>query len=236
MKKFSFKTGLVAMAGMLSLAVLFSACKKNTETQTVPVAGLMTFNLAPDKAAVGFSISGNTLGYAPLGYAAYTGYYMNIYPGQRTVAAFDQAGVLDSTAYNFTANKYYSAFLVGANGKYRTVVVDDHIDTLSAPNGVAYLRYVNAIPDSTKPTVSVTVNGTAVVNSAAAFGSVSGFTPVQAGQATIALSNEGSINTNRTVTLESGKVYTVILQGIPGQTDQDKTVQIRYITNGRVTP
>jgi hypothetical protein len=43
-------------------------------------------------------------------------------------------------------------------------------------------------------------------------------------------------DTSRTVTLEKDKVYTVLLVGIPGQTDTTKSVQIKYIANGTLTP
>jgi hypothetical protein len=43
-------------------------------------------------------------------------------------------------------------------------------------------------------------------------------------------------DTSRTVTLEKDKVYTVLLVGIPGLTDKTKSVQIKYIANGTLTP
>lgn len=236
MMKMFRRTGFAITAGMLSLAVLFSACKKNNESQSVPVSGLMAYNLAPDKYQVSFSLSGNLLTYAPLAYSNFTGYYLNVYPGPRTVETFDQSGNIAATPVTFEANKYYSAFLLGANGTYQNVVVHDNIDTLTAPNGVAYIRYVNAVPDSSKPAVTVLSGGTTVVNSQAGFGSVSGFIPIAPGDIVFTASNEGNINASRTITLESKKVYTILIQGLPGQTDPERTVQVRYITNGMVTP
>jgi hypothetical protein len=236
MKKFWFKPGFVAMAGVLSLAVLFSACKKNNESQSLPVAGLMVFNLAPDKNQTGFSLSGNTLTYSPLGYSSYTGYYLNVYPGTRAVESYDQTGSVASSTVSFETDKYYSAFLLGANGNYRNLVVQDNIDTLTAPNGVAYVRYINAIPDSSKPQVTLTADGNTLFNSPAGFATVSGFAAVSPGDVTINLSNEGTINASRTITLEPRKVYTVLLQGIPGHAEQERNVQIKFIANGQVNP
>jgi hypothetical protein len=236
MKKFWFKPGFVAMAGVLSLAVLFSACKKNNESQSLPVAGLMVFNLAPDKNQAGFTLSGNSLTYSPLSYSSFTGYYLNVYPGSRAVEAYDQTGTVASATTNFEVDKYYSAFLLGANGNYRNLIVKDNIDTLTAPNGVAYVRYINAIPDSSKPQVNITTGDNTLFNSPAGFATVSDFAAVAPGELSINLSNGGAINASRTITLESRKVYTVLLQGIPGHADQDKTVQIKFIANGQVNP
>ena len=94
------------------------------------------------------------------------------------------------------------------------------------------MRYINAIPDSTKPTVTITANGTNVVNTQAGFSSVSDFVAADPGQVTITVKNNTTIDANRTISLEQGKVYTVLLAGIPGATDTTKAVQIKYILNG----
>lgn len=236
MKKFWFKSGLVAMAGALSLTILFSACRKSNDTPNIQTAGLMAFNLAPDKNTIGFSLSGSNLTYSPLNYSSFTGYYLNIYPGPRTVESYDMSGIVATTAGSFETGKYYSVFLVGANGIYKNVVTHDNIDTLTAPNGVAYIRYINAIPDSSKPVVTITSAGGNVFSETAGFATISGFAAVAPGDVAVSVSNEGSINANRTITLESKKVYTVLLQGIPGSTETDKAVQVKFVANGQVTP
>jgi hypothetical protein len=227
-----FKPGVVAMACVL----LFSACKKNNEAQSIPVAGVMAFNLAADKGPVIFTLSGNSLTQVPLSYSLFTGSYLNIYPGIRTVASYDQVSRLDSGSYTFEVNKYYSLFLVGANGSYKNLVVADNIDTLNASNGMAYIRYINAVADSSKPAVTITANGSTLFSGQSSFATVSAFRAVQPGEVSISMNNDGNINTSRTITVEAQKVYTVLLQGMAGQTDQDKAVQIKFISNGRIVP
>ena len=71
MKKISSYSG-----GILLLLIIFSACKKyDNKVTRIPSAGLMAFNLATDKDAVGISLSGNNLTNTPLSYTSFTGGY-----------------------------------------------------------------------------------------------------------------------------------------------------------------
>ena len=72
-----------------------------------------------------------------------------------------------------------------------------------------------------------------IVNENTTFTSVSDFTAIDAGAVTITVSNGSTVNVTRTITLESQKVYTVLLSGIAGETG-DKAPQIKYIVNGTV--
>lgn len=162
MKKFrnAIRPGLIAAGGMLMMTLLFSACKKSQDENitATPVAALMGFNLSTDKPAVGLAIANSNLTSAPLGYSSFTGGYQNIYPGSRAVSAFDyysSDSAFATATENFEANKYYSVFVVGANGNYRNVIVKDELDSLAATSGLAYVRYINAVADSSKPAVSL---------------------------------------------------------------------------------
>lgn len=233
MKKNLFSTRIMFAMGCIAVAgLLFSACNKfDNEDNNTPVAGLMAFNLTPDK-TVGVAISGNSLTNAPLSYTNYTGGYVAIYPGNRSVEFFNHNSdsSLASTSFNFVQEKYYSSFLVGANGNYRNVIVQDNFDSLSVATGQAYIRYINAIPDSSNPAVTITANGSHVSNDNAAFAFVSDFKAVNPGDVSITVNNGSSINANRTITLEQKKTYTILLSGIPGS--GSNSVQIKYIVNG----
>lgn len=196
----------------------------------------MVFNLAADKNDVGVAIGGSALTSAPLTYTNYTGGYVGIYPGSRTVESFSFSnnGTIASTPFNFTAGKYYSAFVVGNSGTYANVVTLDDIDTLKAGSGKAYVRYINAIPDSTKPTVSVQASESNVFNETAGFAKVSSFIQATPGSLTINISNGGNISANRTINIEAEKIYTVLFTGVPGNTTTP--VAIRFVENGNITP
>lgn len=230
--KQSFALSVIAFS-----VVLFSSCLKNKDdNNTVPAAGLMAFNLAPNKPAIGFSLSGNSLTSTPLAYTNYTGNYLGVYTGSRTIVAFDanSNSSIASVDATFDKDKYYSLFLVG-DTSYQNVVVSDNIDSLLGASGMAYVRYINAIPDSSHPIVTVTQGGNNVVNENAAFSTVSRFTAVNPGEVAITVNNNNNIQANRNITLEQRKVYTALLIGVPGSTDTAKAVQIKYIVNGTLS-
>lgn len=228
MRKAIMGTALLIAGG----AILVSCSKDvNDGNNDVDAAAIMAFNLAADRSQVTIGLSGNSLTNVPLAYNSYTGTYIGVFPGTRTVDAYDGSGVIaTSPAYNFEMNKFYSVFVTGANGVYRNVITYDNFDSLSATSGNAYIRYINAIPDSSQSTVMISAAGSTVVNEQAAFTNVSEFKAVTPGQVTIDINNGGNIDADRTITVESRKVYTVLLTGIPGSTPTP--VEIKFVTNG----
>jgi hypothetical protein len=234
-----FRRGITMFTCLLMAGVLFTACNKNDDDLTpTPVAALMAFNLAPDQASVDIALSGNLIPGAPLGYSNYTGQYFNVFPGNRVVESYSTNAnqKLDSLSYPFEQDKYYSLFVVGANNNYRNIVTVDNYDSLTASSGKAYVRYINAIVDSSASAISIKAGGSNVVNNTnVSFGQVSEFIPVTPGQVSINITNESSVNANRTISLEQHKAYTVLFMGMPNQADSTKAVQIRFIENGAVT-
>lgn len=237
MKRSFLSNAVYSVVGCILLMSLFSACTKTSNnSNTQQVSGIMAFNLVPDKPAGLFlALSNNSLTQSPLLFSAYTGNYLSIYSGGNMVQTYDNTSTvaITNTNYTFANNKYYSFFAVGANGVYNNVVVLDNFDSLSSTNGQAYVRYINAIPDSTNQTVTIIdANGANAVNESAHYKTVSQFVPVAPGQVVVNITNGSNISSNRTITLEQQKAYTVILAGLPGSTDSTTAVQIRYITNG----
>ena len=239
----SLRKSVLPITGMVAVSVFFSACSKfdneNSNTNT-PVAALMAFNLAPDKPAVGIGLSGSSLTNMPLDYTNYTGGYKAIFPGTRQVEAYDYSAATPfaTTSQTFVANTYYSSFTVGAGGSYKHVVVEDKLtepDSLPAKNE-GFVRYVNGITDSTNAAEVSIANGAKVINGSAAYATVSEFQPVDTGSVTLNVKVGVNATANRTITVEKGKIYTVLLVGTPGSTDPAKGVQIKFIQNGVVTP
>lgn len=225
------------MAALLLMAMLFTACKKeDTEIPQQPstAAGLMAFNLAPDQAAVGFTLSNNPLRTPALGYTDFTGLYLPVYIGNREVRSVDYytGSTIALTNATFADSMYYSVFVLGYNGNYRNVLVKDELQSLTATAGKAWVRYVHAIADSAaRPVVNISAGA---VNETAAYARVSAFAPVDAGSVMVTVKDGANINANRTFTLEANRVYTFLLVGIPGASDSGKAVQIRYIANGSI--
>ena len=230
---------LAVSAAVMGLTGLVG-CKKsldvNNDFPSTPVAGLMAFNLASDK-AVSVSLSGNNLTTFPLNYTSYTGTYLRIYPGTRTFESRDAytGNTLATTSFAFDSSRYYSGFVLGAKGAYKNVVVQDNFDSLSATNGQAYVRYINGITDSVNTVnVNVSVAGSSVSNRTTAYGAISDFIEVSPGQVNVAINNGSTVNKDRTINLQQQKAYTVLLLGVPGSTNAD-SVQIRFVENGTLT-
>jgi len=216
---------------------LFSACKKDTPASNSPVSGLMAVNLIPDQPGVDFIMSGSYLTNSPLVYTNYSGTYLSVYSGNRTIALglANADTTVSSTDYVFEPSKFYSVFSMGANGKYRNLILNDNIDSLSTGSGDAFVRYVNAVPDSSKADFSIAQNGNNVLTADASFATASDFKSVNPGNLTVTASAE-NYSVNRTISVEKDKVYTIMLMGIPQTTDTTKAVQIKYILNGTLTP
>ena len=240
MKKLFFfpRLNTIPLTGLLLILLLFSACKKTLDTGSQPpVAGLMAFDLVPDKTSIGVTVGGQSLTNFPLLYTNYTGAYLGIYPGNRDVTSYDfnTGATLATTIQLFNDSTRYSVFVVGANGSYRNLVVKDNLDSLPSTTGEAFVRYVNGIADSTRqPLVTISSNGTDVFNNNAPFATVSDFKGITPGDISVKVVNESAINSSRTITVEKGKIYTILLVGLPEQTDSTKAVGIRFIQNGAI--
>jgi hypothetical protein len=162
---------------------------------------------------------------------------VNTGTGDVTFYNFSPGAALATTTQLFADSAFYSAFFVGTTGNYKNIIVKDNFDSLTSASGQAYVRYVNAIPDSTLlPTVTISSNGTNVFDSTSTFPAVSDFKGITPGDISINVNAESTVNASRTITVEQGKIYTILLVGQPGATDSTKAVQIKFIQNGQVTP
>lgn len=213
-------------------SLLFFSCNKNNDDTNVDSAGLMAVNLAPGT-TVSFASTGSIIS-PPLPFNSYSGGYIPLYPGPKSIEAYTSSIIVANSSVNLESGKYYSVFLVDTGAALQQVIVEDNFDSLTAASQ-SFVRYINAIPGTAAmpPNVTISVNGTAVVNESAMFASVSDFTAIDAGDVTITVSNGTDINVSRTITLENQKVYTILISGVVGGTG-DNAVQIKYIVNGTV--
>lgn len=225
---------------LLLMSALFSACMKNDGPQpNIPAGGLMAFNLSPDADGIGIKLDGNNLVNQPLRYTNYTGAYLPVYTGNRSTWAYDYySGVTltPKTGFNSVDSQYYSLFVVSADSNFKTVVVNDRLDTIHYNAGHAFVRYINAVADSVhEQHVTLSAGGADLVSENAAFAHISGFALVPAGNLAVAVKNAGAgVDASRTIELEANKIYTVLLIGRPGATG-DKAVQIKFVANGAVS-
>lgn len=221
------------LVGLAFTAIVLASCSKNDDDRFDPpsTAQLMVFNLSPDKPAVGFTLTGNQLGNAALGYTSYRGYFP-IYPGSRELRSFDfnNGATIYTSTETYNDSTYYSAFLIGTAGQYRHVVAEDNYNNVVPVAGKAWVRYVNAVTDtSSRP--DVTIAGT---TEGAVFGTVSDFRQVDAGTVNISITG-GSFNASRSLNLTENRIYTLLFVGQPGATDPGLAVQVKFIENGTAT-
>lgn len=237
--KFLSRRGTIVVFGLFAISLSLASCLKNNDDYNTPtnVAGLMAFNLVPDQEAVNIGLSGNLVPGSPFSYSNFTGRYVNIFPGDRLIQSANAVTgtALDSSNHIFEPNKYYSLFVVGSNGSYKNIVSEDKFDSLTASSGKAYVRFINALSASPSSTVSITADGASVLNKSAGFGEVSEFTGITPGEITINVTNESSPAVSRTISVSQEKAYTVLLTGLPNQSDSTKAVQIKFIENGTIT-
>lgn len=235
-KLFSFTRSsvLLFVAFSANMIMLLSCTKSHQNNTNTPSASIMAFNLAPDKSSVGFSLSGSKITTTGMAYANFTGTYLTVTPGDKIVEAFDynsSNGIFASTTATLKTDNFYSLFLVGKGAHYQTIVVNDNIDSLSGSSGLAYVRYMHAIPDSVASLhVVVSNTGGDIFNDTAPFPALSGFKGVTPGNITINATNSNGITLNKTITVEQKKVYTILLVGI--QNSSSTPLQVNTITNG----
>lgn len=222
------------------IAVVFSSCLKddNNNQPPIPSGGLMAFNLAPDADGIGIRLDGNNLVNQPLSYTNFTGGYLPIYTGERTARSFDYytgAPIAAETKFSSVDSQYYSLFVVGTDSNYKNVIVTDNLDSIPFQSGKAFVRYINAVTDTTvQPEVTIRSGATDIVKEAAPFAQVSAFSTVDAGDISVSIKGGAGIDKSRTFSVEANKIYTVLLVGQPGVSDGSKAVDIKYIANGTV--
>lgn len=233
-KIFSFKS--VAGASLLLAVLLLSACNKNSpgNNNNTNDAGLLPFNLAPGT-SVSIGVAGNAIITGALNFPNYTGQYVPVSPGSKIVDTYkygQKDSVYASTAYEFSANKFYSLFLVGFNGHYKNIIVPDRVDSSIIGTSKAYVRFINGIADSSDQHFVVSRGTTSALDTTLKYTGVASVRPIDPGDVTFAVLNGTDIKATKTVTLEANKLYSIILYGVPSATDDNNKVKVTYIING----
>lgn len=235
-RTFSFSRVVSLFVVVAGLSALLVACNKDlNDSPPPPASGVMVLNLAPDQDAIGLALSSNLLTSTPLSYTNFSGSYRRVYAGQHELSVYDfrRDSILAKGNFDFAVDKLFSVFVTGNKGVYTPVVVEDEVDSTASAEK-AYVRYINAIPDSSAPRVNVTQGGTPVFDATASFRTVSPFVAVNEGSLDVSVNNNGNISASRTISLQKGRVYTALLIGDPAASDTTRKVQIRYIENGAV--
>ena len=230
-----FRKNLLPITGIFLIAILFGACKKSDVDNTrTPAAGLMAFNLIPNSGGIGVAIGNNNMTPQALYFNNFTGVYKAVYTGDRTLESysFGSGSTLAKESHNFKDSSYYSVFVMGANDNYSNVFVEDKLADLPQNDKTkTFVRFVNAIPDSSSSKVTVSAGGNDVFNATSSFKDISQFKEIAAGDVKVTINNESTIEESRTIKLEQGKIYTILLTGLPETTNEDFGIDIKFILN-----
>lgn len=199
------------------------------------IAGFMAINTVTDQESIGVSLSGVRVG-QPLTYRAYTGGYVNIFPGERSTNSFSpyNGNTLSSHTFEFEKGNYYSLFITGRKDDYDNIVVEDSLNDLEVQDGVAYVRYINAIPGEDDTVIEAIGESDSLFKKSAPYQEVSEFIPVKTQEITAKLKTDDEIEVERKIELEDRKVYTLLIVGDPDSDEEWIQPQIRYIENGKL--
>lgn len=235
MKKMSFYARLGILV-LLATAVIFTSCNKvnDGDNNNAAVAGIMGFNMAPDQEAIGITLNGNAISNIPLTYNSYTGMYVAVFAGNRQIRSYSATtgAILAETNVVLDTNKYYSVYFLGTTGHYKHVFAEDKFDEMSGTNGKAYIRYIQAIPDSAVSHINISAGSTNWVDEDAAYSHISNFVAIDPGEITVGINNGTNVDTTRSITVEEKKIYTILLMGQPDADNPEKAVQIKFVANG----
>ncbi|MFN8299335.1 MAG: DUF4397 domain-containing protein [Chitinophagales bacterium] len=210
MKKLFYGSLLV-----LTSLTLITSCKKDEETKTY--ANVLVTHASPNAPGVDLLVDGSKQNSAALAYPNNTG-YLQVESGTRNI----KVNVSGTSTSVITADltlekdKSYSVFAVDSVSKISAVVLADDLTAPAA--GKAHVRFVHLSPNA--PAVDVAVaGGGAVVFGNKAFKEYTAFTPLDAGSYNLEVRVAGTSTvalTLPTITLESGKIYTVFAKGFLG--------------------
>jgi hypothetical protein len=217
------RKNVISMLALAMTAIsLFTACKKDDDETTTPVAGagkLMAVHASPDAPGVDLLLDNTKINSAPVVFTNATG-YIAVTAGTRNV----KVNVAGTTTTALNANvaiangKNYSLFAIDSVSKLSALVIEDN---LAAPaSGKAHVRFIHLSPNA--PAVDIALaNGGAVVFGNKSFKDFTAFTPLDAGTydlevrvagtQTVALPLSG-------ISLTAGKIYTVYAKGFLGGT------------------
>lgn len=215
MTKNIFKTTTLFIAAAI---ITFSSCTKKNDDTTF-YSSLSVTHASPDAPAVDIYIDNSKVTTTPFSFSNTTGYLKNIISGKRNIkvnVAGTTTNVINADI-TFDGNKNYSLFAIDSVSKLSTILTVDDLTTPAA--GKAHVRFIHLSPDA--PAVDIAVVGGPVVFPNSSFKSVSAFTPLGAGAYNLEVRAAGTTNVALTlpsITLESGKIYTVYAKGFLGGT------------------
>jgi hypothetical protein len=215
------KYSKIAVAVFAS-ALLFTACKKDSDNQDVETAKIGFVHASPG--TVPLDVIFNNQRSLSLNYTNDKGYF-NAYPGSVLIGVTKK----DSTKYitNSTSllkpGNFYSAFVVDTLKSTKILVIEDDLSTPETDK--AKVRFINLSPGS--PKLSLNVQGSAnALFADKAFKEATPFSNIAAADSyTFEVKETGTTAVKATlpnIKIEKGKIYTIWAKGLSSATDSTK--------------
>lgn len=211
--KLSFVMMLMAMVALL--AVGCSDDDNDNPMNSQPeLSQVMVVHASPDAPAVDLVVD-NTVAGSGLTFPANTG-YLPVEAGTRNIkvrVTADPSIVPIEANLTLDANKNYSVFAIDSVSSIEPLVIVD--DLTSPAEGMAHVRFIHLSPDAPAVNITTTNNASTVFGNIA-FKQYTAFTPLPAGSYDLEVrlaANDGLALDLPTITLESGKIYTVFAKG-----------------------
>jgi hypothetical protein len=166
--------------------------------------------------------------------------YFTVNPGARKLtvgfATIDPKVTVDLTAdLNLSANKFYTAYLVGVKPNYSVILGEDIFPALEAKK--THVKFVNTVSNTPANGYEFLVNNVVVDTKTTITKGDDVFIPLdQDGTAryTIVVREKGTTTALSTLSNQNfvrGRVYTVLARGIHGSTSTTQRVTIQTYTN-----
>lgn len=214
------KKYLLSFSTLLAAAFFLVSCEKNDDEN----ASLMIVNASPNSTAIDASANGSVI-VSNLAYPNNSG-YKTVAAGQANIIV-TQTGtstqILNGTL-GMAANTHYTLYVIDSAHERKATYTQDN---LAAPaSGKAKVRLLHLSPNA--PNVDITVNGSASsaftnrsFNDIGSNTTFHNYTEVDAAGLNLQVKLAGSstvLATIPTITLQAGKIYTLIIKGFVGGT------------------
>lgn len=214
--------GLIGMICLL--AVSLTSCLKTHNDYVQPPAALISaINASPDAQPVDFFLDQNRANYNSIASGASMD-YVKAFTGKRNATFYVSSNQqkIKTDTITLKENQLYSLFLCNVAASPDYLLTRDTIAQPAASK--ATVRFVNVSPDV--PSATLAIQGGDVLAQNKAYRTYSSFVPVQANTTYTFEIRQGATSTVLTtlpnISLRSGSVYTIWIQGLAGGTGTTK--------------
>ncbi len=223
---------LTMLGLVMTIVLLFNACKKDDVEYTPTIAALSVVNASPNSTSVDFYIENQKVNTNALAFGEKIE-YQRVYQGNRgtvVTAAGSQTPLLSKTIA-LQGGEYHSLYIVGKIDALDYVFLKDEVSDPEASK--AKVRFMNLSPDA--PALNMEITGETTTFTDLAYKGYTSFKNVNAALSTITLKNKATgdvVATLTNVDLKSGKIYTVWSKGLVNTTVDAQKLTIQVTQQG----